>query len=330
MRCIVSIVTLIAKLISATACITIYQVRAQSADPGLTFLPMEEKTGGSVQVVGGEAVQGGDWRTVIIANMGWALDRDGRPLLDTKGARIPSNCTATMIGPGVALTAAHCFDRGGNTLVFTAKLQIRDKDKTIEEVNMTCSIPAGYIKDDYKPPSPRNAEDFALCRFPVLASAPLFKGIRYEVVDMGNPPADNQNVLLTGYGCKGVYMGADGLQGINFDEVFTIADAVIDDPDYLGRVEIKSDGETRPMICFGDSGGPMMTGMTTKSQGPLVARRVLAVNSSIDTRDGYYVSQMMSLTQATFATFLVNWLTTNSDAMVCGMPGKPLKSPCRT
>jgi len=295
----------------------------------IVFAPIESRTDGHVQVVGGEPVDAKYWRTLLIAQTGWAVDPDGKPLYDDKGERVPETCTASLVGPGVALTAAHCIDKQDGAAERNASLQVRDKDKTVLTLDMRCRLPSTYVADQWKGRSPRNSHDFALCTFAVPPNAPLFKGMRYEVIEAGNAPNGGQDVLLTGYGCKGLKMGANGVEGETFDQIFTIANAAIDDPSYRGNVEIYSNGTTRPVLCFGDSGGPLMIGVSTDTQGLTVPRRILAVNSSIERRDAYYASQMSPLTQVAFRTFLAEWRLKNPGAILCGDPATSVKPPCR-
>ncbi|MGT2515457.1 trypsin-like serine protease [Sphingomonas panni] len=246
---------------------SVAQERGQAApDDRIVFSPIEDRVGGSVQVVGGQTVDTRNWRTVFLAQIGWVVDRDGKRILDVDGKPIPNTCTATLVGPGVALTAAHCLDRVDGASIRSASLRLTDRDGSALTLDMTCTLPTGYVSAGWKPPSPRNEQDWSLCRFASPNGPPILKGLRYEVVETATVVPEGRQVLISGYGCKDLRIGANGLEGLRYDNVFTIADAKVDDPNSQGRIEIFSDGATRPSICFGDSGGPLMTGVTTATQ----------------------------------------------------------------
>jgi hypothetical protein len=141
---------------------------AAAQDFDMTDAEQLESPDTDLQVIGGERQEPSHWpATLVFRNRGGA------------------GCTATVVGPRVVLTAAHCV---GNRA--SGRVSVRGG-----AVDITC-----YHHPAYDPPEQKSA-DFALC-IVSHADFPDFPELPFEVIntDTGRPTKDSQ-VMLLGYGC---------------------------------------------------------------------------------------------------------------------------------
>ncbi|MDB5872204.1 MAG: hypothetical protein JWQ07_1646 [Ramlibacter sp.] len=283
-----------------------------------------------VQVTNGVDVIASHWPALIIASYEQ----------QTVFGRRTGTCTASLLGPNVALMAAHCVDdqgeSGGKPL--TPTLLVGDR-----EMAFTCEIHPDYLKRPTRFRSPRGSEDYALCVLNDSGVRPeLLKTMRFEVLDADAPLKHGDSVLMTGYGCadlhtvdgEPVYTKADGQLRLG-DAAIDLATASV--PDAATYATIRSRQGMEPALCPGDSGGPLLSGITSKNPDRL--RRVRGVNSSVATERipgttpaRYdFVSSVAATGTKVFRDWAEGWLRRNSASKpeLCGLNVKPGDGLCR-
>jgi hypothetical protein len=193
-------------------------------------------------------------------------------------------CTATLIGPQVLITAAHCVDNGGQ--VFFTLL-------TGQQHRGVCQHHPDY--DNNK------TADWALCRLEEEAD------VEFETLSMDRTiPARGDRILLTGYGCtaQGGGGGNDGTLRYGFAEVIQTPRS--------GNWDIITRGSVA--LCFGDSGGPAFH--TYGSEDPTGRRVMISVNSRGNIKDTSYLSK--TLQNSVFSGWLKAWAA-DQLVTVCGV-----------
>lgn len=299
-------------------------VPGQTVNSPVVFAPLDASAfPPTVKMTNGKPVKDDEWRTMMNAKVGEYRLPNGE-LHDR-------TCTASLVGVGVMLTAAHCLDfkeLTAATPIVKASFEVRPN----VPVALTCLLPTEYLVGTWAGRTPRNAHDFALCTFPMPDKPPpRLKDLRYEVLNLTKTMAANDPVLMTGFGCKTLFVGPDGLDGADFDGAFTIADSRITRDAAYGFLEIVSSLMKQAALCPGDSGGPVMIDVdVAKPAGP---RRIVAVNSSIAAEpasvDGAYDvrSSFAPLNTAVFAAYRARWQASNKTFSICDLSNEGY--PCR-
>lgn len=177
------------------------------------------------------------------------------------------NCSSTLVGPKVLLTAAHCVGNGGT------------KTFTINEVRYsgTCTHHASYRSN--------STADWALCL--LTAEVP---DVPFEAIATMEEASCQMGAefLWTGYGCQRWGGGIDGQFRTGSAATIRCPSGTNHDTVTRGRVA----------LCSGDSGGG---GYIVMQDG---ARRVVGVNSRSNTTDTSYVSSTYT---ATFRDWAMAW-----------------------
>lgn len=268
---------------------------------------------GRVQLINGTpvTVRTRDWPTIVIANLSGIADN--------------GFCTATLVGPGVFLMAAHCLDQR------TAELReaFIDWGKG-KPVLLACQIHPDYLAPDAKPePTPRHSQDYGLCHADPGSAPQGVKDMRFEVVDTG-PVLQQAPVLMMGYGCT-------DLDKLQQDKILRVGDASItaeagrpgEEPAYarITSPRVPLHGPPVPALCQGDSGGPLLTGANMTMQ--TLSRRVRGVNSSVQDEGSDLVSRVAMLSYPGFAAWARNFVGQYTGAYICGLDPTPAGARCR-
>jgi len=197
------------------------------------------------------------------------------------------DCSATLVGPEVLLTAAHCVDNGS-----TASFKLKGAPHTA-----ICSQAESYAnKTDI-------SADYALCRV-----SPAVAGIRFERVNGAQSLlTDGLEVLLTGFGCT-----KDNGTGGN-DGNYWIGTSNISEAPSKSTNGFRTSGGAA--LCFGDSGAAAFV----QQDGD--RRIVIAVNSEIEPGAGGGLgdtSRLGSVSSPAALAFFAKWSYAQGKPKFCG------------
>ena len=178
-----------------------------------------------------------------------------------------ASCTATLIGPQVVLTAAHCVSEGST-------VQFIYKGSSIN--TEPCKHHSGY--------SDNQTKDFALCGL----SEPL-TGIWERINTDHNLVEKGDSITLTGYGC----IKSDGSGGN--DGVLREGSATVERVPSRDNFDVVTRAN-RGALCYGDSGGPAFLDNGED-------RILIGVNSRGNIKDTSYLSAVHMADQS----FIKKW-----------------------
>jgi hypothetical protein len=280
----------------------------------------------SAQLYNGYRVKGTDWPALALAAFDY-VDNLGRPATYT--------CTATLLGPRVLLTAAHCVDMGKKSQFRTAHLIAGERT-----IKVYCDPDPRYFESDPNGLAPRNSYDFALCELSwqgATTPVPLTK-ITFETIDVTTPLKRQDPVVMVGYGCAN--MSVEDHSRIVFVTDLkmlraageTIELGVGEEKGTPATVRTRSPKGKEPALCKGDSGGPMLSGIIVvppdaadglASIQRVGLRRVRGVNSSVDFDENTaapedFLSRVVALQGTGFQTYVAWWRGRHTSAQICG------------
>jgi hypothetical protein len=196
-----------------------------------------------------------------------------------------------------------------------------------------CNLAPDYIRAFNRrvEEQPRAPEDYALCSFTLPAAMPeQLQALQHEVVELDTPLKAGDAVLMTGYGCTRL---ADLGAGTGNEAVPSKALRIGNAKVYAGvgaqhpQLEIRSAVSSAPVLCDGDSGGPLISGVTQKVADD--ARRVRGVNSTVEVLGSVAISRITPLSSAAFNTFARQWLDDHPEKKICGLNAPAGFLPCR-
>jgi hypothetical protein len=273
---------------------------------------------------GGPAINANEWRAVAIA-----ANATGE------------NCTMTLVGPAVALVAAHCVDAGllpSATGLGTISASVIFKTKTY---GLTCEMAPAYRQSDLNPTgAPRDSDDFALCDLSSRTNE-----LDAEVLSINIEIIPNSMVQMMGYGCthlglsednRYTYQAANGTLNMGPEAVETVNVSIY--PDKSGNyLRTRSKNSKDPVLCYGDSGGPVIVAAPA---GP--GRRIVAVNSAVGATmeathaNPTFYSYLSPLASPGFRTFMADWVKQSGvpekdkkDRKICGFNLEAQRPGCR-
>ena len=281
---------------------------AERANPAgsLSFVSLRDHAAsGEVLLANGKKVEDPElWAAVVVAN------------------RKSGFCTASLVGPNVLLTAAHCVDALDSrepSRTISGTLTIGGKTRAISYCAMSAPYAAAPIPDR---DVPRSSEDFAVCEV-----GGDFSEITLETLSSSRVK-DRAIVLLSGYGCTKVWVFAnqlrsstEGKRALRVGPAQIEATGMFDASNAKGSYLRSRAEDDEPIVCPGDSGGPVFIGADLNNPGG--KRRVVAVNSKVTAvADGGsydYLSFLAAVSDASFNKLLTDWQAKNpARRKVCG------------
>lgn len=209
-------------------------------------------------------------------------------------------CTATVVGPNVILTAAHCLKSASK-----GKVNVPGS----AAIDVTCTKHPAYTPTST---DPNTALDFALC---VAADTIKLAGSAgYERIGTDRAlTVRGTSVLLLGYGCT---------ETGGFDHGFGVlhrGKAKIDRVTVGSTIYLLTVGENA--VCYGDSGGATyaLTDMNNNR------RVIIGVNSRGNIVDSSFISPTAT---DEFVEWAFVWAQANDNALLCGL--HPATPNCRS
>lgn len=253
---------------------------------------------GEALLANGKKVDRADWSSIVVAEF------------SSRGS-YPNFCTATLVGPRVLLTAAHCIENDERK-VLPGVINIAGK-----QVTVTCTLHPDYAKSQSRR-LPRHDADYALCWLSdSLLDTP------YETLSLNSEVAVGDRIVLTGFGCINLRIDEKG--DLGYDKSYGILRMGQDNVEKVNTTTAGwkaglvfytlSPANSEATICPGDSGGPSFTRSNNK-------RVIIGVNSAVawegTGKSADFFSVLAPTGHSSFREFLASWKKTKKQALVCG------------
>ncbi|MCO5130812.1 MAG: S1 family peptidase [Xanthobacteraceae bacterium] len=256
-------------------------IAEQLKKPSLRMSPPEQTGAGQASIDGGAKLDPNDWPATL------KYVSDGR-----------ATCTATIVGPRVVVTAAHCLE-----------------DDAVGEIDLPKFKASFTIHCNHHPRFEKTylSNDVALC----LSSGDFPSEIGFESVKFPVPDISvNARLFLLGYGCRDV---GDIGNPEKIGQLYGGHSSVIQTPTNSNDHILTQDGV---VICRGDSGGAAY--LPVSEEKPNGMRSIVGLNS------GYYRTSRISAISVlgeTAIEFIQIWAAEKRQ-LICGL--HPQAKNCRT
>lgn len=240
-------------------------------------------------------------------------------------------CTSTLVGRNTILTAAHCVDRKDGppstsydiSFDFEGSIYPFECEMAADYANSAISI---YV---------RSTRDVALCKALRPLPNSFVQNSEFEVMDLNHPIADDDKILLGGYGCVIDRVPADDGTLVYVrkwdnpgEETYRIGnnkieDAFRDRADGQGHImssftSVSAVNDKYTDVCQGDSGGPIFFNVDWQNE--TSPRRIIGVVSGNNLQLPYRAySAYTDIGQKDAAAFFNKWLADHPGQEICGV-----------
>lgn len=259
-----------------------------------------------------------------------------------------TTCSAALIGPRTVVTAAHCIDNTTNQPAPAYSTAILNWFGN--PYPLVCKMSADYGNRPHAGAAARGPEDFALCAIAAasidslnIPEGSINSNYRFETLDLtATYDKVEQDVTLTGFGCTGLspYLFLDPEDGFYKYKTNPLT-AKYEKPRKLrvgattlnkvdktkGIAQSYSKNDGRPVVCPGDSGGPIFAGRIDPIRPDTHSRKIIGVNSETGVTnvyqggkypiDWYQHSNFSLISSASFKRMLEDFIIENNIQELC-------------